>query len=162
MKIAKRVFLFVAVNVLVVATISIVLSLLGVRPYLTSRGLDLDLARRLLPRLGLRRRLHLARHLARHGEVGDGRQGRRPDTPDPGQFRSSSRPVHRLAQAAGLPDDARRSGSTTPPRSTPSPPARRRTARSSPSPRASSAAWARARSKGCSATRSPTSPTATW
>ena len=41
MKIAKRVFLFLAVNVLVVTTISLVLGVLGVRPYLTARGLDL-------------------------------------------------------------------------------------------------------------------------
>lgn len=41
MKIAKRVFLFLAVNVLVVATISIVLNLLGVRPYLNARGIDM-------------------------------------------------------------------------------------------------------------------------
>ena len=41
MKMAKRVFLFLTVNVLVVATISIVLGALGVRPYLNQRGLDL-------------------------------------------------------------------------------------------------------------------------
>lgn len=36
----KRVFLFVAVNILVVLTISIVLQVLGVRPYITAYGLD--------------------------------------------------------------------------------------------------------------------------
>ena len=36
----KRIFLFMAVNVLVVVTISIVLNLLGVRPYLSHRGID--------------------------------------------------------------------------------------------------------------------------
>jgi heat shock protein HtpX len=36
----KRVFLFLMVNVLVVATISITLNVLGVRPYLSARGLD--------------------------------------------------------------------------------------------------------------------------
>lgn len=40
MAIAKRIFLFVAVNVLIVATISIVLNILGVQPYLTQRGID--------------------------------------------------------------------------------------------------------------------------
>lgn len=40
MKMAKRVFLFVAVNALVLVTISIVLNLLGVRPYLSARGID--------------------------------------------------------------------------------------------------------------------------
>jgi heat shock protein HtpX len=37
----KRIFLFGLVNVLVVVTISITLSLLGVQPYLTANGLDL-------------------------------------------------------------------------------------------------------------------------
>lgn len=37
----KRIMLFMAVNVLVVVTISIVLNLLGVRPYLTSHGIDM-------------------------------------------------------------------------------------------------------------------------
>lgn len=36
----KRVFLFMAVNLLVVLTISIVLSVLGVGPYLSARGID--------------------------------------------------------------------------------------------------------------------------
>lgn len=38
----KRIFLFVLLNILVVATISIVLNLLGVRPYLTAYGLDYE------------------------------------------------------------------------------------------------------------------------
>jgi heat shock protein HtpX len=37
---AKRIVLFLLTNVLVVLTISILLSVLGVRPYLTSRGID--------------------------------------------------------------------------------------------------------------------------
>lgn len=36
----KRLFLFLAVNILVVLTISITLNLLGVRPYLSARGID--------------------------------------------------------------------------------------------------------------------------
>lgn len=36
----KRVFLFMAVNILVLATISIALQVLGVRPYLTAYGID--------------------------------------------------------------------------------------------------------------------------
>jgi heat shock protein HtpX len=36
----KRVFLFLAVNTLVVVTISIALNLLGIRPYLSARGID--------------------------------------------------------------------------------------------------------------------------
>ncbi|NBV51330.1 protease HtpX, partial [bacterium] len=40
MAIFKRVFLFLAVNILVVLTISLTLNLLGVRPYLDARGID--------------------------------------------------------------------------------------------------------------------------
>ncbi len=40
MKIAKRVFLFLVVNVLIMLTISIVLNALGVRPYLDARGIN--------------------------------------------------------------------------------------------------------------------------
>lgn len=40
MKMAKRVILFVTVNLAIVATISIALSLLGVRPYLEGRGIN--------------------------------------------------------------------------------------------------------------------------
>lgn len=36
----KRIFLFVIVNIMVIATISITLNLLGVRPYLSSQGID--------------------------------------------------------------------------------------------------------------------------
>ncbi len=40
MKLGKRIFLFLAVNILIVLTISTVLSLLGVQPYLTQKGID--------------------------------------------------------------------------------------------------------------------------
>lgn len=40
MKIGKRVFLFVAVNILIIATLSIVMALLGVRPYLDAKGIN--------------------------------------------------------------------------------------------------------------------------
>jgi len=40
MKIAKRVFLFMAVNILVIATISVLMAVLGVRPYLDAKGID--------------------------------------------------------------------------------------------------------------------------
>ncbi len=40
MRIAKRLLLFFAINALVVITISIILNLLNVRPFLTSHGLD--------------------------------------------------------------------------------------------------------------------------
>jgi heat shock protein HtpX len=38
---AKRIFLFMAVNVLILTTLTITLNLLGVRPYLTNSGIDL-------------------------------------------------------------------------------------------------------------------------
>jgi heat shock protein HtpX len=41
MAFAKRIFLFLAVNILVVVTLSFILNLLGIRPYLTAYGLDL-------------------------------------------------------------------------------------------------------------------------
>ncbi len=40
MKITKRVFLFVAVNILIITTISIVMSALGVQPYLDAKGIN--------------------------------------------------------------------------------------------------------------------------
>ena len=40
MKFAKRIFLFLLVNILVVTTISIAMNLLGVQPYLNARGID--------------------------------------------------------------------------------------------------------------------------
>ncbi len=40
MQIAKRIFLFVLTNILIVATLSIVLSLLGVQPYLSAKGIN--------------------------------------------------------------------------------------------------------------------------
>lgn len=43
MAIVKRIFLFFAVNILVLITISIVLQVLGVRPYLTANGIDYEM-----------------------------------------------------------------------------------------------------------------------
>jgi heat shock protein HtpX len=40
MKIGKRIFVFVLTNLLIVVSISVVLNLLGVQPYLTSTGID--------------------------------------------------------------------------------------------------------------------------
>ena len=38
----KRFFLFAVVNILIIVTISLVLNLLGVRPYMTAYGIDYD------------------------------------------------------------------------------------------------------------------------
>ena len=40
MKIAKRVFLFVTTNILIIATISIVMSAFGIQPYLDAKGIN--------------------------------------------------------------------------------------------------------------------------
>lgn len=101
MKIAKRVFLFVAVNVLVVATISVVLSLLGVRPYLTARGIDytsLAVFCLVWGFGGAFISLGLSRVMAKWSM---GVKLIDPSTPDPGAQELVST-VHRLAQAAGL------------------------------------------------------------
>jgi heat shock protein HtpX len=101
MKIAKRVFLFLAVNVLVVATISVVLSLLGVRPYLNAYGLDLKALAVFCLVWGFGGAfisLALSRVMAKWGM---GVKLVDPGTPDPGAQELVST-VHRLAQAAGL------------------------------------------------------------
>jgi heat shock protein HtpX len=40
MKMAKRIFLFASVNILIVVTISVVTSMLGLQPYLSGKGID--------------------------------------------------------------------------------------------------------------------------
>ncbi|MCB0422429.1 MAG: protease HtpX [Bdellovibrionales bacterium] len=40
MKIAKRVFLFVTVNILIIATLSVIMSVFGIQPYLTEKGIN--------------------------------------------------------------------------------------------------------------------------
>ncbi len=42
MAFVKRIFLFMAVNILIVATISILLNIFGVQPYITANGLDYE------------------------------------------------------------------------------------------------------------------------
>ena len=65
----KRIVLFLAVNVLVVVTISILLNILGIRPYLTAHGIDYRSLLALLPRVGHGGRVHLARAVAHHREA---------------------------------------------------------------------------------------------
>ena len=40
MKIAKRIFLFVSVNILIITTMSVVFSVLGIQPYLDAKGIN--------------------------------------------------------------------------------------------------------------------------
>lgn len=100
MAIAKRVILFLVVNLAMVVTISIVLSLLGVRPYLTAQGLNLESLAVFCFIWGMGGAfisLGLSRIMAKWMmgvQVIDPR--------NPGQFSDLVRTVHDLARAARL------------------------------------------------------------
>jgi heat shock protein HtpX len=99
---AKRIGLFIAVNILTVITISIVLNLLGVRPYLSRQGIDYSALMAFCLVWGMGGAfisLSLSRIMAKWMmgvKVID------PDTRDP-QLGELVQTVHRLAQAANLP-----------------------------------------------------------
>lgn len=98
----KRVFLFLAVNILIVLTISIVLNLLGVRPYLNARGLDLGALAVFCLIWGMGGAfisLALSRVIAKWMT---GVQVISTDHPDP-SIRELVNTVHNLARAANLP-----------------------------------------------------------
>lgn len=98
----KRVFLFLAVNILIVLTISIVLNLLGVRPYLTARGIDLGALAVFCLIWGMGGAfisLALSRVIAKWMT---GVQVITTDHPDPAT-RELVNTVHNLARAANLP-----------------------------------------------------------
>lgn len=99
---AKRVFLFVVVNILIVVTISLVLSVLGVRPYLSARGIDLQALAVFCLLWGMGGAfvsLALSRVMAKWMM---GVQVIPPDHPDPAA-REVVNMVHNLARAANLP-----------------------------------------------------------
>lgn len=101
MKLAKRIFLFVAVNALVMVTISLILNLLGVRPYLTARGINYEslLAFCLVWGMGgAFISLALSKVMAKWMM---GVQIIDPRTMDP-ELQDLVQMVHRLSQAAGL------------------------------------------------------------
>ncbi len=97
----KRILLFAAVNIAIVATVSLVLNLLGVQPYLTSRGLNLpSLAAFCLVwgMVGSFVSLLISKPMAKWSlgvEVIDPNTG--------GRNGELVQMVHRLAKAAGLP-----------------------------------------------------------
>ena len=102
MRIAKRVVLFLAVNVLILLTLSINLQLLGVRPYLGARGIDYGALMSFCLVWGMGGAfisLALSRVMAKWTM---GVQVIDPETRDPHLSRLV-RTVHRLAQAANLP-----------------------------------------------------------
>ena len=98
----KRVFLFMAVNLLVVATLSITLQFLGVRPYLSARGLDYGALMTFCLIWGMGGAfisLGLSRIVAKWSmgvQVIDPQEAR-------GESMELLQTVHRLAQTAGLP-----------------------------------------------------------
>ncbi|MCW5889489.1 MAG: protease HtpX [bacterium] len=99
---AKRIVLFLAVNLLVMITISVILNVLGIRPYLTAQGIDYNslLAFCLVWGMGgAFISLGLSRILAKHAM---GVQVIDPSTADPGA-QQLLQTVHRLAQGAGIP-----------------------------------------------------------
>ncbi len=98
----KRIVLFLLVNFLVIITISIVLQVLGIQPYLTARGIDYGslLAFCLVWGMGgAFISLALSRVMAKQMM---GVQVIDPNTPN-AQAQELVQTVHRLAQGAGLP-----------------------------------------------------------
>lgn len=98
----KRIFLFMAVNLLVVVSISLILSVLGVKPYLTAYGIDYtSLAAFCLiwGMTGSLISLALSRVMAKFMM---GVQVIDPNTRDPG-LQELVQTVHQLARSAGLP-----------------------------------------------------------
>lgn len=66
-------FFFVATNILIIATVSLVMSLLGVQPYLDAKGINYQSLLVFCVLWGFWRRVHLTRTFAQDGEVDDGR-----------------------------------------------------------------------------------------
>ncbi len=99
----KRIFLFIAVNILVVLTISITLNLLGVRPYLDANGIDymsLLIFCGCFGFIGAFVSLGLSRIMAK---MMMGVKVIDPSRPGSAAERDLLSVVHRLAQKAGLP-----------------------------------------------------------
>jgi len=99
----KRVFLFIAVNILVVMTINITLSVLGVRPYLYANGIDyqsLLVFCSIVGFAGAFISLGLSRFMAK---MAMGVQVIDPDAPQSSAERELVATVHGLARKAGLP-----------------------------------------------------------
>ena len=98
----KRIFLFMAVNVLVVLTISVLLSVLGIQPYLRANGIDYGSLAAFCLVWGMGGAfisLALSKVMAKWSM---GVQIIDPNTNDP-TLRALVRAVDRLAQSAGIP-----------------------------------------------------------
>jgi heat shock protein HtpX len=99
----KRIFLFIAVNILVVLTISITLNVLGIRPYLNANGIDYGALLAFCAVVGFMGSLvslALSRVMAK---MMMGVQVIDPSRPGSQAERELISVVHRLAQKAGLP-----------------------------------------------------------
>ena len=99
----KRVFLFIAVNILVLLTISLTLNLLGVRPYLNAYGLDYSALLAFCAVVGFSGALislSISRWMAK---ISMGVVVINPQRPDSAMERDLLNLVARLAQKAGLP-----------------------------------------------------------
>lgn len=99
----KRIFLFIAVNILVLMTITLTLSILGVRPYLTGRGIDFGALLAFCAVIGFAGAfisLALSRVMAK---MMMGVQVIDPQNPGSHEAAELAATVHRLAQAAALP-----------------------------------------------------------
>lgn len=100
----KRIFLFIAVNILVVLTISITLNVLGIRPYITQAGLDYGALLAMCAVIGFTGAfisLALSRWMAK---MMMGVQVIDPSRPGSAAERQLYATVARLAQKAGLPN----------------------------------------------------------
>lgn len=100
----KRIILFVLVNILVVTTISITLNLLGIRPYLSARGIDYQALLAFCAVAGFVGAfisLAMSRWMAK---IMMGVQVIDPQRPDSALERDLVNMVARLAQKAGLPN----------------------------------------------------------
>jgi len=98
----KRIFLFIAVNILVLITISITLNVLGVRPYLSANGIDYEA---LLMFCGVVGFMGAFISLALSRVMAKWMMGVKVIDPASasGELKTLVSTVHRLAQKAGLP-----------------------------------------------------------
>jgi heat shock protein HtpX len=101
MKIAKRVFLFMAVNLLVMATISILVSVLGLNQFLSSKGIDYGTLALFCLVWGMGASFISLMFSKTFAKMGMGVQIIPPDTQDP-ELRSLVETVHQLSDRAGL------------------------------------------------------------
>ena len=154
----KRVFLFVLTNIAVLVMVSIVLAVLGQLGVLDMAGSP-GRAARLLRDLGLRRRVRVAAHLPLDGQAGDGRQLIGPDTRDPdAQWLYDT--VGRLTQQANLPMPEVGIYESPELNAFATGPSKKRSLVAVSS--GLLGRWTTRRSRASSATRCPTSRTATW